>query len=217
MVVTVFSKHASLDVQLFRFNLTGMCRSACVGMCAGAHVCLHNDHSPMPQLLGALSVPAVIPCWGTAHTHTHATPTLSHVTPSPFQHSTVNSVLLCLPAWQSDVRQPREERVCWHSPVWSLCSLPSDGLCSQATPLVARWTLRDTRTTNPKGAFTGLHQRDKARFAPLNAFKLIFVSLTAFFYLSWVLHAAFHMQFGLFPTLAVHLKALKLCFFQTVS
>ncbi len=53
-----------------------------------------------------------------------------------------------------------------------------------------------------------MHQRDTARSAPLKAFKLIFVSLTAssFFHL---LHAVFHTQFGLIPTLAVRFKALK--------
>lgn len=101
MVVTVFSKHASLDVQLFRFNLTGMCRSACVGMCAGAHVCLHNDHSPMPQLLGALSVPAVIPCWGTAHTHTRYTYALTchTLSVSTFNSQRCASVSFCVAEW----------------------------------------------------------------------------------------------------------------------
>lgn len=108
-----------------------------------------------------------------------------------------------------------EDRVCvwWQSvsPVWSLCSLcslSSDTLCSQATPLVAHWTLRDTPTANPKGAFTGMHQRDTARSAPLKAFKLIFVSLTASFFF-YLLHAVFRTQFGLIPTLAVCFKALK--------
>ena len=43
MVVTVFSKHASLEVQRFRFNLRGMCGTACariMGAQASTCVCI---------------------------------------------------------------------------------------------------------------------------------------------------------------------------------
>ncbi len=93
MVVTVFSKHASLEVQRFRFNLTGMCRSvcACVGVCARCTcVCIMT----IPLCCGFLVLSAcqlLSPAEGLhTHTHTlsytHATPTHSHVTPSLFQH-----------------------------------------------------------------------------------------------------------------------------------
>lgn len=166
----------------------------CVSVCAGEHVCLHNDHSPYAAASWGSQHASCYPLLrGCTHTLTHATPTHSHVTPSLFQHYQ-SAVRLCV-FLQDRLRVmcvSLEDRVCvwWQSvsPVWSLCSLcslSSDTLCSQATPLVAHWTLRDTPTANPKGAFTGMHQRDTARSTPLKAFKLIFVSLTAsFFFLS---------------------------------
>lgn len=166
-----------------------MCRGVCVKVCVwrcvcGRHVCLHNDHCPMSQLLGVLSMPAAILCWGTAHTCCTYTLTCHTLSVSTLS---VSSALLCLPPVTSrtDACVRLQESVCGGR-VWALCdlcvlSVGSPLIHSVPKPLVAHWTLRETPTTNPKGALTGMHWRETAHSAPLKAFQP-----HSFFFYLWI-------------------------------
>lgn len=155
-----------------------VCVCAWVRACACGCVCVVQANtcvgimifSPTPWLLVALSMPAVLPRWGTADTHAHTYTHMQHLLAHLSHPFCFNIIIQQCVAAESSCRTLSE----WC--VWSLCSLsslPSDTLCSYATPLVTHWTLWDT--ADPEGAFTA------TRSAPLKAFKLIFVSLTAFF------------------------------------
>lgn len=113
-------------------------------------------------------------------------------------------VCVCVSVWWRSV-----------SPVWSLCSLgslSSDTLCSQATPLVAHWTFRETPDCkkSKRSFYWAARRRHTARSAPLKAFKLILVSLTAFlFFFFFSAHSLPAHILGFFP--------LSLCVFFQAS
>lgn len=115
-------------------------------------MCLHNDYSPTPRLLGALSMPAVILCWGTADTQTHMEHRCANMS-HPLCFNLISqrcvSVSSCrtVSEWCVWASCDRVRALC------DLCSLSSDTLCSHAKPLVAQWILRDTLHWNPKRSF----------------------------------------------------------------